>query len=400
VKGSNPPVVFLNGYQETCSGSSFAGTFGIADQVLSANGISSTFFDNCSVAGKPSIEVLAQAFASFLAGLKYTDGTSVPVVDVVGHSMGGLIIRAYLSGKQSGAVFQPPATPVIRKAVFLASANFGSGLGLLYPLDAQITELASGSQFLFDLGTWNQGTDDLRGVDALALAGNAGSAVMAGFDDGVVALTSASIGFAEVGRTRVVPYCHIPGGGIISIFGFCPFDAKGIANITSATQDIAVALVSFLTGTSAWQSVGTAAEQDRFLSVDGGLLVTARAADDSTLTVSTVTAAGPTLTKSLNVENSAVAYTDLFPAGALTLTSGSQSNSLTLPAGYSSAIAVKPGPKIARVFPAARTADGIPLSPQDSAARRGRERRTPDRRIGKSTRSRAADREWQRGLRT
>src|SRR5580704_12308357 len=155
-KGNNPPVVFLNGYQESCGGSSFAGTFGIADQVLAANGISITFFDNCSVSGKPPIEDLAAAFATFLAGLKYTDGTSVSMVDVVGHSMAGLIIRSYLSGKQSGgAVFNPPVAPIIRKAIFLASPNFGSGLGLIYPLDSQISELASGSQFLFDLGTWN-----------------------------------------------------------------------------------------------------------------------------------------------------------------------------------------------------------------------------------------------------
>src|SRR5271154_1649786 len=182
------------------------------------------------IRGKPPIEDLAAAFATFLAGLKYTDGTSVPLVDVVGHSMAGLIIRSYLSGKQSGgAVFNPPVAPVIRKAVFLASTNFGSDLGRLYPLDSQIEELASGSQFLFDLGTWNQGTDDLRGVDALALAGNAGSEIMTGFDDGVVALTSASINFAEPGRTRVVPYCHIDGGGIIGLAGFCPLSAKGIA---------------------------------------------------------------------------------------------------------------------------------------------------------------------------
>jgi uncharacterized protein (TIGR03437 family) len=361
VKGSNPPVVFLNGYQESCSGSSFAGTFGIADQVLATNGISSTFFDNCSVSGKPPIEDLAAAFGTFLAGLKYTDGTSVPVVDVVGHSMGGLIIRSYLSGKQSsGAVFQPPASPLIRKAVFLASPNFGSGLGLLYPIDSQVSELASGSQFLFDLGTWNQGTDDLRGVDALALAGNAGSEVMTGFDDGVVALTSASIGFAEAGRTRVVPYCHIDGGGIISLLGFCPFSAKGIADITSPTQDIAIALVSFLTNTTAWQSIGTAAAQDRFLSVDGGLIVRAHAADDTSLALNTAAAAAPTLTKNLNVENSSVAYTDSFPAGALTLTAGSVSDSLTLPSGYYSAVTVKPGPKIARVYPAAAAV--FPLS--------------------------------------
>lgn len=364
VKGNYPPVVFLNGYQQTCGGSSFASTFGIADQVLAGSSISSTFFDNCSVPGKPGIEDLAQAFGTFLAGLKYADGSSVPVVDVVAHSMGGLIVRSYLSGKQSsGAVFQPPIAPVIRKAVFLATPHFGSGLGLLYPLDTQVSELSSGSPFLFDLGTWNQGTDDLRGVDALALAGNAGSEVMSGFDDGVVALTSASVNFAEPGRTRVVPYCHIDGGGIISIAGFCPFGAKGIANITSPSQDIARAMVSFLTGTTDWQSIGTAAEQDKFLSVDGGLIVTARTADDSPVTLGTVTATGPTLSKKLNLPPSSVAYTDLFPAGSLTLTAGSVSNALTLPSGFVSALTVKAGPKIARVYPAAAAVFPLSVAP-------------------------------------
>src|SRR5271165_93767 len=51
----NPPVVFLNGYQESCGGASFAGTFGIADQVLQASGRVSLFFDNCTVAGYPPI---------------------------------------------------------------------------------------------------------------------------------------------------------------------------------------------------------------------------------------------------------------------------------------------------------------------------------------------------------
>ena len=43
-----PPVVFINGYQfEGCSGTTFAGTFGIADQVLQSNGEVSLFFNTC-----------------------------------------------------------------------------------------------------------------------------------------------------------------------------------------------------------------------------------------------------------------------------------------------------------------------------------------------------------------
>ena len=66
--GPNTPVVFLNGYQIDCSGSSFSGTFGSADSVLQANQLVTLFFDNCSVPNKPSIEALAAAFGQFLSG--------------------------------------------------------------------------------------------------------------------------------------------------------------------------------------------------------------------------------------------------------------------------------------------------------------------------------------------
>ena len=121
--GPHPPVVFLNGYQLDCSSSSFSGTFGTADTVLQASQIVTLFFDNCSVPNKPAIEALGTAFGQFLAALKYTDGTPVTQVDVVAHSMGGLIVRNYLSGKQARGttVFQPPASPGIRKIIFLGT---------------------------------------------------------------------------------------------------------------------------------------------------------------------------------------------------------------------------------------------------------------------------------------
>ena len=97
---SKPPVVFVNGYQNNCGNSSFASTFASADTVLQANGEASVFFDNCTVAGTPSIEQLGAAFGNFLSSLKFNDGTAVSTVDVVAHSMGGLIVRSYLSGKQ------------------------------------------------------------------------------------------------------------------------------------------------------------------------------------------------------------------------------------------------------------------------------------------------------------
>src|SRR5579872_5458421 len=160
---SLPPVVFLNGYQENCGGSSFTSTFGIADQVLQSNGEVSLFFDNCTVGGKPPIEKLGSAFADYLAALKYDDGAPVEMVDVVSHSMGGLIVRSYLTGKQEqDGVFSPPASVRIRKAVFVATPHFGTGIAAFgFGLNSQLDEMTSGSYFIFDLATWNTGTDDL-----------------------------------------------------------------------------------------------------------------------------------------------------------------------------------------------------------------------------------------------
>jgi triacylglycerol esterase/lipase EstA (alpha/beta hydrolase family) len=159
------PVVFVNGYQYGRTGDhSFAATFGIADQIL-ADWVS-LFFDVCSVPGNPTIETLGAAFGQYLGALKYTDGTPVTQVDVIAHSMGGLVVRSYLAGKQNGspATFQPPANPGIRRFVMLGTPNFGTSLANQLGNDNRTAELETASQFLFDLNTWNQGTDDLRGL--------------------------------------------------------------------------------------------------------------------------------------------------------------------------------------------------------------------------------------------
>src|SRR5512135_1112936 len=97
---SKPPVVFVEGYILTC-GTTFAHNFANFDQLFQATGRVSLLFDNCVFGGKPSIEELGNHFRDFLAALKYTDGTPVTVVDIVAHSMGGLIVRSYLAGKQT-----------------------------------------------------------------------------------------------------------------------------------------------------------------------------------------------------------------------------------------------------------------------------------------------------------
>jgi len=372
-RGSKPPVIFLNGYQNTCP-VQFSDTFGIADQVLQSNGQVSLFFNSCSLPQTASIEDLGAAFGTFLAGLRYQDGQAVDEVDIVAHSMGGLVLRSYLSGKQNTAgVFQPPAVTHIRRAVFLATPHFGSGVAIVFGIPTtQVQELASGSRFLFDLATWNQGADDLRGVDAVAAVGNGGIGfglgTMPGFDDGVVALTSGSLRFYLPGRTQVVPFCHVNGGGLVTLAGLCPAEAHGIANIQSATQDAARIMVSFFNGTDEWKSVGTPAENDRFLSVDGGLIVAARSASDTSLPLTSVTAGMLGSSKTLNLSSAGdIGYTDLFPAGVVTLSAVSgaatATTTVTLTAGGTEPYTVKPGPFVVRVLPAAANIFPLSLAP-------------------------------------
>lgn len=356
-KGPNPPVVFLDGYQFGCVGgpTSFAGTFGIADQILQSANIASVFFDNCTVPNspEPSIEALGIAFGKFLAGLQYADGSAVTQVDVVAHSMGGLIVRSYLAGKQdvSPSVFDPPATVPIRNAIFLATPNFGSAIANLLGDDTQTHEMALGSQFLFDLSTWNDNNDDLRGVNALAVAGDGGTGNESGikdFDDGVVTLTSASIAFARTGRTRVVPYCHTSNSLLVEV-DFCGSSTPAIADIASTNDVVGQIMVSFLTGTTYWQSLGTAVEAGPPGSMYAGLYVDAEDLNGNQQSIASATAGNPLVGVKLSVN--AVAYAEAVPVTAtgavqVTLADSTLSQNLTLRPASGNSIFVKPGPSV------------------------------------------------------
>ena len=264
-----PPVLLLNGWDFGCL---FVGdaqsTFGSSvTQYLGDAPV--YFFDNCVECPNCAIEDLGNSLGQSLSLITNDDGTAVPQFDLVTHSMGGLIARAYLSGLQSDGSLASPVNPRIRKLVEIATPNFGSFLAAeLAPLlpGTQAPEMVPGSLFLWDLARWNQGADDLRGVDALAIIGNAG-----GLDgsqnasDGLVSLTSASLGFArDLSRTRILPYCHtdpIPG-----------VDCSGvsIANFDEAPQTAQI-VQSFLSDTSDWASIGTTPDQDPYLSKYGGV---------------------------------------------------------------------------------------------------------------------------------
>lgn len=271
--GSTPPVVLLNGWQfsvippSSCpmAPNGSITTFGSLASKLIAPQV--YFFDNCveqSVNGS-SIEQLGVTLGQYLNMVQYTDGSLVPQVDLVSHSMGGLIARSYLAGLQPNGSLSPLLNPRVRKFIEIATPNFGSFLAANYSdllaNGTQAAEMVPGSPFLWSLATWNQLGDDLRGVDALAVIGNAGywkSSIFAtqvnNLSDGVVSLTSASLNFArDPSRTRILTYCHIDSASAAGSFINCT--GKGIADVDEAPETGQI-ILSFLAGTSTWQSVG------------------------------------------------------------------------------------------------------------------------------------------------
>jgi uncharacterized protein (TIGR03437 family) len=365
-----PPVVFVDGYQTSCTASQFSDNFGSFDQFLQASGRVSVFFDNCTLPGKPPIESLGASFGTFISNLRYSDGTAVQQVDVVAHSMGGLILRAYLAGMQTngaGFSFNPPTTPAVRKAVLLSAPNFGSPAAAIFGTDVQTQELSNGSTFNFALATWNQGTDDMRGIDALAVAGNAGAFLVNGQPDGdgVSSLTSSSIDFALPGRTRILPYCHIPYAALVTLLApyavlfpassVCQVNSQGIANAVNATDSNVLIVQSFLNGTPDWQTIGHSVAQDPLASVISGVLLRARNASDQYVSFIDATVGKTALSLA---SNNATAYNEFVPTTSTTIvadivSNGPQQGTAGLIPGATSSILLKPGPNVAAVIPAA-----------------------------------------------
>jgi uncharacterized protein (TIGR03437 family) len=172
-----------------------------------------------------------------------------------------------------------------------------------------------------------------------------------GFDDGVVELTSSSIGFAIAGRTRVVPDCHTSDPLVFSS-GVCPLGATAINNINDTSNVAGQIIVSFLTGTNTWTTLGQAMEANALGSTTGGIILAAQDLNGAQQTISSASAGSTAL------GTNAVAFKEALPAtAALPLTvnllgSVSISSSVKLPPGTSAPVAVKPGPSITGVVPA------------------------------------------------
>jgi uncharacterized protein (TIGR03437 family) len=302
------PVVFLNGFQvpsgtDTCPTLDVSKTFGILPGLLLGIQSPWAFFDNCKECPDCSIEDLGAKLANVLNSLHYADNTSVPMFDVITHSMGGLIVRSYLSGKlgvaQPGA-FVPPVAPKIRKAIFISPPEFGSFLAPNAITSLQGDEMSQGSQFLWDLATWNDFGDDLRGVDAIDIVGNAGTDLNPGDSDGVVDVTSAVGILFPAERVRVVPYCHIDPGTLNAWYvtlglsvtsgrpaaALCDPNSLPIAEVMDANHETWQIIGSFLTNSDDWQTIGTDPGNSPVLSNYLGLCLSWRDANGIPLLIS------------------------------------------------------------------------------------------------------------------
>lgn len=322
---TQPPVVLLNGWQpptwsslllsgSTCPPSTPEETFGsLSNDLQASDGVPVAYwFDNCVEDANMPIEILGNDLGEVLDLIQYDTGAPVRQVDLVTHSMGGLIARAYLTGLQTNGVLLPPTPTKIRKLVQIAAPNFGAFLAAIgygdvgNTIGTQAMEMIPGSAFLWELNKWNQGTDDLRGIDALAIVGDQGEWLngtgTAGqnLSDGVVSITSASLGFArDVSRTRILSHCHIESVGI-------EIDCSGDA-IASANDTISAVLSFLLNNTPGWTIGLTFADYQQ-----GGVYVGVENSTQYVNDLSQVQFAGSALVQNPQY---AVFYGDFLPAG-------------------------------------------------------------------------------------
>ncbi|HYI94367.1 MAG TPA: hypothetical protein VEX68_12540 [Bryobacteraceae bacterium] len=357
-KRDKPPVVFVTGHDSICpdprSGETpfFQLTFGDFDKVMARDGRISLVFEACYAPNRPSIGEIANVLRQMLAQLRYESGDPVREVDMVAHSMGGLIVRAYISGKQTNGSFATTALPGIRKVIFLGTPHFGTPVAVAGSEDPQLREMSLGSAFLFDLATWNQGSDDLRGVDALSIAGTGGKNGPA--TDSVVRVSSASLDFIATGRTAVLPYCHTQ-GGIGNLF-LCE-GAPGLARVGSEDHPTAQLVLAFLNDRDSWRSSTVAAGAS-------GVMAQSRTADDLPRPIQSATFLhdNGSVTQ-LAISRAGYAHADSLPAGEGTLSIDGVTRRITLLPGGTRAHVIKTGPWIEAVEPAAGRSWPLVLAP-------------------------------------
>jgi pimeloyl-ACP methyl ester carboxylesterase len=360
---ANLPVILVTGHDAVCPSEEsgeipfYELTFGTLHNVLATNNRTVLHFNVCAPGARPQIEEIAARLARMVDQLRFEDGTPVQQVDMVAHSMGGLVARAWLSGKQAnGAPFAEPVSRV-RKLIFAGTPHMGTPVAFAFDGDPQLQQMSPGSRFLFDLASWNRSAIEFAGVEMIAVAGTAGISDPDEFNDSVVSLTSAAPWFLRRESVRVLPACHTFGG--IGALLLCRSGSKGLVRVDGPDHPFAQIVVSFLEGSQTWATIGESAASNKNLDRYTGVLVEARRADNSLDALKSGTLIYPDGSRvPLAISRDGLAFRDKVKAGSVTLEAVSETRSfsegLFLPEGGARALQVKAGPLIETV---ARTSE-------------------------------------------
>jgi uncharacterized protein (TIGR03437 family) len=186
--------------------------------------------------------------------------------------------------------------------------------------------------------------------------------------DGLVSLTSASLGFAygsQLSATRVVPYCHIDPSAYtnIGLGTFACSNAVGIANVTDTSHLTGQIVRSFLAGTTAWSSIGNPPASDPWLKSYGGMFFAMMTNAGKFVADMTAVVWG-TVPLQSGGDTGVVFYTDLDSGtGDYMATSASlgtiNCGTLAQPPGYSWAARCKIGAAVFSVTPLASTSPRV-----------------------------------------
>jgi pimeloyl-ACP methyl ester carboxylesterase len=180
------------------------------------------------------------------ANFRFPRGTPVSRVDIVAHSMGGLITRAYIAGlaiDRSISCITPPGVPVtcniipyngsIRKLIAVGSPNYGSAFAVT-ARNRQGEGMRYGSSFILTLhDSWHStGQFLISPNNILSVAGTQSEGHLEGDDDGVVNIASAALPLEYLpdnNNIQYVPYRH--SGDILPVSGTTLVGVDNIGHI-------------------------------------------------------------------------------------------------------------------------------------------------------------------------